>query len=772
MRLHHLLALSLAFTVAGSLAASPPVASPTVRTNLGSLSASSPEPELGFLLPIDVNTPVVAPQLHLSPATSQALAEGELGAAIAGLMMLNVDNDPAASSSRSFLLAWCLVAAHRAPEAVSLLPALKRLDPALVPPEYRDLVIGQVLLAGGRPLEAEAILHAVPTDSLPGRAAMSARAEALIDTHRVDQALALWASLSQEPRPLDPITGRALQGTYEHGSTIQRAQAAMSLYTDHPQQAAELSIEPAAHTWQQAARRGTSLHRLGDHHGAVETLKPIYNHLDASTDEACAARWALGRSLYKRAKYAEASEAFGEGAARCVDTDVGPDIAYLHARAEQRRKWPRTAARRFQDMTRLYPEHSYADDGLVLAANALIGAGDVDGGRALLRQAIASYPEGDMVPEAAFKLGFRLYQEGDSDEAMAIMNRLASVPVSKDPTSVTAGRYWAARLALYPDVANPTVPDEAGRALAVEVWASLCRAQPWSFYAVLAYARLKEEAPHLAENLSPPAPAPEAAAWPLRRTWLSQPEVQRAVALLAVGLPAEAKAELATAPLATGASEMGWWMSSRAHVGDWLSAHRELRHWLRSHLPEQANPQAFALLKVAYPDHWWDDVQATAEEYRFPSRYFHGLVRVESNFDPDAISWAGARGLCQVMPTTGRNVGRWMGMKVSANDLLDTQVNLAVGARYMDFLHERFDDSPFLSAAGYNAGEHRVDQWLERFGNIPTDEFIERIPYDETRGYVKRVVGTWQAYRTVADGHPFPELSRFNHQALPASFGG
>ena len=238
-------------------------------------------------------------------------------------------------------------------------------------------------------------------------------------------------------------------------------------------------------------------------------------------------------------------------------------------------------------------------------------------------------------------------------------------------------------------------------------------------------------------------------------------------ALLRLGLASEAKAEFRAAPTPPSSTEMAWWTQSRTATGDWLSAHRELRVWLRSNIPDQPDVDGLRLMRIAYPDHWWTDVQSSTTEYSFPPRYFHGLVRVESNFDPTAVSWAGARGLCQVMPATGRNVGRWMGMKVSAADLLDTEVNLAVGARYMHFLHDKFSDSPFLSAAGYNAGEHRVDQWLERFGNVPTDEFVERIPYDETRGYVKRVVGTWQAYRTVVDGAPFPELARFNHQAIP-----
>ena len=79
----------------------------------------------------------------------------------------------------------------------------------------------------------------------------------------------------------------------------------------------------------------------------------------------------------------------------------------------------------------------------------------------------------------------------------------------------------------------------------------------------------------------------------------------------------------------------------------------------------------------------------------------------------------------------------------------------------------------FLAAAGYNAGEHRVEYWLKSWSvdgeAIPTDEFIERIPYPETRGYVKRVVGTWQAYELLYGNGPLynEDLGRFTRTAQP-----
>ena len=105
-------------------------------------------------------------------------------------------------------------------------------------------------------------------------------------------------------------------------------------------------------------------------------------------------------------------------------------------------------------------------------------------------------------------------------------------------------------------------------------------------------------------------------------------------------------------------------------------------------------------------------------------------------------------------------------MTVTPKDLLDPTTNLAVGTRYMDFLWEKFQDNPALAAGGYNAGENRIVRWLGEWGNLPTDEFVERIPFDETRGYARSVVGTWQTYSWLR-GEGLLDLSEFMDKAQP-----
>ena len=107
-------------------------------------------------------------------------------------------------------------------------------------------------------------------------------------------------------------------------------------------------------------------------------------------------------------------------------------------------------------------------------------------------------------------------------------------------------------------------------------------------------------------------------------------------------------------------------------------------------------------------------------------------------------------------------------MKVTKQTSFDPLSNLRIGSRYLEYLRKYFKGNMFLAVAAYNAGEGNVGKWLKNKGNLPTDEFIESIPFRETRGYVKRVLGTWQTYRMIRhEDNLFADWHSFNHQAKP-----
>ena len=131
-----------------------------------------------------------------------------------------------------------------------------------------------------------------------------------------------------------------------------------------------------------------------------------------------------------------------------------------------------------------------------------------------------------------------------------------------------------------------------------------------------------------------------------------------------------------------------------------------------------------------------------------PIDLLQALMREESALDPHAISPVGAIGLTQLMLPTAREIARQLRMKrPSRTDLMKSGVNIRIGAKYLGQLIRKFDGSVPLAVAAYNAGGGAVSRWVEARGTLDLDEFVEEIPYEETRGYVKRVLRSFAAYR-------------------------
>lgn len=158
-----------------------------------------------------------------------------------------------------------------------------------------------------------------------------------------------------------------------------------------------------------------------------------------------------------------------------------------------------------------------------------------------------------------------------------------------------------------------------------------------------------------------------------------------------------------------------------------------------------------ALWEITYPRAFAPAVAAAAKESDVPEELVWSIMRAESHYRPEAYSSVGAIGLMQMMPFTGKKVSELLGLSGATREfdprsLMRPEFNIRLGARYLRRLSDAFQGSIPLVAAGYNAGPHRVQSWLASFGLLEMDEFIEHIPFVETRNYTKRVVRNFQIY--------------------------
>lgn len=135
---------------------------------------------------------------------------------------------------------------------------------------------------------------------------------------------------------------------------------------------------------------------------------------------------------------------------------------------------------------------------------------------------------------------------------------------------------------------------------------------------------------------------------------------------------------------------------------------------------------------------------------KIPISYAMAITRQESAYNPAVASSAGARGLMQLMPATAKETAKKAGLNAYKNSsqLFDPLTNIQLGSSYLDMMYNRFENNRVLSSIAYNAGPGRVPQWLARSnGRLSVDEFIESIPFNETRGYVKNVLFYDYMYR-------------------------
>jgi soluble lytic murein transglycosylase len=290
---------------------------------------------------------------------------------------------------------------------------------------------------------------------------------------------------------------------------------------------------------------------------------------------------------------------------------------------------------------------------------------------------------------------------------------------------------------------------------------------PLGWYGLLA-------APHPSKVIPPFPPARPAADSP------PAPRLAIADELLGLGFRAEAAAELdqfvrqrhgrlsELLPALAAYERAGRYDRSVVLAQNLLVAHPPPPGFREPGGAAQGTPDAGlrALLDAAYPAAYPDEIARSAERAGLDPYFVLAVVRRESVFKQDARSAAGAVGLLQFTPATARRAAAVLGRPAPRDDeLFEPGTAIDLGSWYLSELVGRFGDAA-VAAAAYNAGPTAAAPWAVRGAGERLDEWVEDIPFRETRQYVKAVLGAWSAYRILAGGAPpaiaatVPEVKR------------
>ncbi|HEY8154172.1 MAG TPA: lytic transglycosylase domain-containing protein [Myxococcota bacterium] len=469
----------------------------------------------------------------------------------------------------------------------------------------------------------------------------------------------------------------------------------------------------------QERRRGDTFFRSNRNEEALAAYDRALASHSLSPGERGPALRQRAETLFRMRRYPEAAEAF---AAAPQDDETRIARARCFARSGD----VAGAARELETIG----QQSRGEQGArarLLAGLLLDGEGETERASELFDAVVRTGGASNWADEALWQLGWNAYREGRFTEAMGHFARLEAR--TRDPLVALRPRYWRARAA-----------QRAGRAGHDAELAAIARGYPLSYYGWRAGMLVEGDEGTLERGVVP------AGTVALSSAALARPEI-----LLEADLREQALAELNLLfPRARGLTDR---LALAELYGDAGEEHRAQRLMMDAYegalarLPTEGAPEVWW---HAWPLPWPDDVQELAAKGGgVEPALVYAVMREESGYRPSALSVAGARGLLQLMPETATRVAREAGLpEPSPESLFQPRVNLDLGSRYLAQLLARFGGRASAAIASYNAGPHAVARWLENSA-LADDEWVESIPYEQTRAYTKRVLRSLHAYRVL-----------------------
>jgi soluble lytic murein transglycosylase len=614
--------------------------------------------------------------------------------------------------------------------------------------DYVAYYLGTSYLQTGRIAEALATLAdfaKTHPDSLLVRDASVGYANALLLEGQAAEAVTLLEQIRTPVRSdLEFALGRAYAASGQHAKA---AETFANIYYTMPASAeadaayAELrklpSVPPPTAVQLKTRADGLlSRHRYSE---AADEYRSLVNQ--SSPAETPAAQIALADALHRGGKNRDA---------RQVLTLLGSESGEINAHRLfllGQVAWSSndndTFYRAVNELRQAAPVSPWLEQALLSAANLHLVHHEYDQALDAFREAQQRFPTGARASYTHWKAAWLTLRQGRNDDAKkAFEEQIVLYPSGAE---TPAALYWRARLA-----------EEDNQPLMARAFYQKISDRYRNFYyAELARQRMKRL----------PAAAPEATTkYPLLdrvppldnsgKVADSQPppdelHVQKAQLLGNGGLVDFAVRELQAAAAADGGS---WGPAETAQLYD------ETGHYDQAiEVMKRSAPNYFALdipdlprkyWEALFPKAYWSDLKRSSAANGLDPYLVASLIRQESEFNPNAVSRANAVGLMQLLPKTGKLVAKEVKLKrYTASQLYTPAVNLQLGTRYFRGMVDKFGGSFEYALAAYNAGSDRVEEWLGQGKYRDPQEFVESIPFTETREYVQAIMRNASVYK-------------------------
>ncbi len=510
-------------------------------------------------------------------------------------------------------------------------------------------------------------------------------------------------------------------------------------------------------------RRAELLSDRGRRSDALRELEALLDDLEPSQlrgSVGCGATALQAKLLgFNKKTRARSADTYVEAVRRC-ERHKGelPSVLYFGARMHaQAGRLPSSLAM-YARVEKEFPSHRLADDARWRGARVAQLMRNEAKFESMLLSMGEDYPDGDMVEDGLFDLAMHHMAKGAWDKAIKPLETSVRVrPKEKNHYVSGRARYFLGR------AFETTGQLDRARAAFQQVIAEY----PLSYYMVLAYGRLRSRAPQVAaETLqqaeasvapaAPPGPLPEK---------LKDEGFERAVELLRLGDVAAGRTEIRRLGLEDGDGEALFLVAALySRAGDARLAHQVARmrtHEWSGYYPKGQWREAWEL---AYPQMYLDIVKRETDASGIPRSLAYGIMREESAFDANVVSWADAYGLMQLIMPTAKGVAQSLKIKVDESSLKRPEVNIKLGCKLLGNLRGMFPSAPVMAIPSYNAGAGATKRWLGSRTSDDFDLWVENITYDETRGYTKRVLSSVAVYAYLYDPNDLPSALQLPDQ--------
>jgi len=635
------------------------------------------------------------------------------------------------SPQRTFLLGVALVRLDRIDEALPLLAAAETRLPLVA--DYAALYQAEALLKQRKYPEAAAkaasLLKAYPASLLVRRSEKMLADTAYESGDYAGAFKAYQGFVEKYPSGSDSVEAifQSARCREETGDGSGAAQVYRSIWLNNPssaqskksqerlRQLEKSGIKIAAYSPEELLRRASTLAANNEYTGSLQVLQSIpAEGLSAAVTARIDLRSGMNQYRLRNWKQAEKSLARAVGS---TFPGIRSEARFWLAKTLERQDQNERAYVMYMELAGEGRKQEFADDALMEAAGLRRSQGAYGDAAALYERVATSYADSKFIPRAVWEAGWSHYLGGEYGAAEGAFRSLLN-----DETIREKALYWLARSLEH------TSPADVDACYAI-----LLEEYPAGFYATW-----HRNCKGLQDPREPLGQRNALAELP-QIAGFDKPRL-----LASLGLAEESRSEMAAARKKTGDRKPLFPGLARVYleIQDYGSA---IRLFLQNR-PVKWDKASLPLWTAGYPLVYSDLVARYTAANGLSEGLIYGLIRAESGFSPAIKSPVGAIGLMQLMPATAKATAREKGT-FDPQRLTVPEYNIKLGTRHFRDLLQDYTGEVVYAVAAYNAGASAVDRWRKGMKGLQMDEFIESIPYQETRDYVKKVYASAATYR-------------------------